>query len=283
MHPAFSAVVATLAPLVEGKILLGWMNPLHYLSQPSLLLEEPWALVAIGFWAWMLLHCIRHDPERNMWLWVLLFLNLPGALIYFVVRWLPGARVSQPSLFNRWARARQIPRLEAAVRHIGNPHQHIELGDALRDLGRHERAAQCYQQALQKEPTNLAALWGAALAALQMKKFEAAKSSLQTILGIDGAYKFGDASLAYGRALCALGERDPARDHLKQHLQRWPHPEAHVLMATLLVEQGETTIARDHLEGMLLDIHASPAYYARQNRAWVRKAKQLLKRLPPAS
>jgi len=268
-------------PLHDGGWDFGLFHPMVFLSNPALLLHNPLALVTGGFWAWMLVHCIRHDPERYIWLWVLFVLNVPGAVIYFVARWLPGARVSGgPSVFARLSRRRQIPRLEAAARQIGNPHQFIELGDALRDVGRYDRAAQSYQRALDKEPTNLAALWGAAQAAMSQKKFAEAKTFLATLIGIDIAYKFGDVSLAYGRTLFALGEKDAAREHFSQHLRRWPNPEARVLFATLLTSAGDTAAARDQLEGLLLDMHGVPSYYLRQNRTWVRKAKQLLKRLP---
>lgn len=268
-------------PLHDGGWDFSLFHPMHFLSNPVSLLHNPIALVTGGFWVWMLVHCIRHDPERYIWLWVLFVLNVPGALIYFVVRWLPGARVSGgPSVFNRWTRRRQIPRLEAAARHIGNPHQFIELGDAFRDIGKHDRAARCYQQALDKDPVNLAALWGAAQAVMSQKKFADAKAFLATLIGIDIAYKFGDVSLAYGRTLFALGEKDAAREHFAHHLRRWPNPEARVLFATLLTQSSETAAARDQLENLLLDMQASPEYYIRQNRTWIRKAKQLLKRLP---
>src|SRR5258708_4318002 len=97
----------------------GWdmpLNPLYYLHDPTLLLSHPFALLAGGFWVWMLIHCARHDPERNMWLWILFIGNVPAAFIYFLVRWLPGARLSGgPSLLGRWTKGRQIPRLEVAA------------------------------------------------------------------------------------------------------------------------------------------------------------------------
>src|SRR5882757_6703515 len=65
----------------------GWDMPLHpfvYLQHPLLLLYHPFALLAGALWVWMLIHCIRHDPERNLWLWILFIGNVPAALIYFL-------------------------------------------------------------------------------------------------------------------------------------------------------------------------------------------------------
>lgn len=257
----------------------GLFSPLYYLSHPGLLLHHPLAVIGAGFWAWMLVHCVRNDPERNVWLWVLVILNVPGAILYFIVRWLPDRRVSRPGL-SRWTRGRVIAQREAAARNIGNAHQWVELGDILREVGRPEKAARAYQQALQKEPANLLGLWGAALTDMQLKNFSAARDRLQKILEKDDGYKFGDVSLAYGRVLVALEEAEPARAHLDRHLKRWTHPEAHVLMATLLIDQGQPAAARQHLENTLSDISGGPPFFARQNRTWARKAKQLLRKLP---
>jgi hypothetical protein len=42
-----------------------------------------------GFWLFMIYDCIRNEPERQLWLWILIFINVPGAFIYFVTRWIP--------------------------------------------------------------------------------------------------------------------------------------------------------------------------------------------------
>lgn len=263
----------------------GWeavsFSPWHVLHQPSLLLHNPLVLLPAAFWIWMLVHCARHDPERGLWLWILFIGNVPAAVIYFLIRWLPGARISSGStLWGRWSRRRQIPRLEAAARSIGNAHQFVELADACREAGRKERAAECYAQALKKDPNSLPALWGAAQVALQRQDLATARGHLEQVLAKDGSYKFGDVSLAYCRTLCALGESSAAQERLTQHLRRWTHPEAYVLLARLHVEQGDHAAARNNLEATLADLSGGPAFYSRQNRGWARQARRLLARLP---
>lgn len=256
-------------------------NPWMYLHDPASILAEPVALLFGAFWVWMLVHCARNDPERNMWLWILFIGNVPAAFIYFLVRWLPGARVSTGnSLFSRWARSRQIPRLETAVRNIGNAHQFVELGDALRETGKTDRAAECYARALQKDASSLPARWGAAQVATQRKDLAEAREHLELILARDVTYKFGDVSLAYCRTLCQLNEKEAARTQLETHLKRWTHPEAYVLLSELLIETGEHATAREHLESTIMDMRGGPAFFARQNRGWARRAKRLLGRLP---
>jgi len=263
----------------------GWdlpiFNPMFYLYNPVMLLHQPLALVATGFWVWMLIHCARFDPERRIWLWILFIGNAPAALVYFFVRWLPGANVSAGSaLLSRWKKSRQIPRLEAAARHIGNCHQFVELGEAYRETRQPDRAAECFKRALAKDATHLPALWGAAQTAILRDDLVAARPHLEQILERDGSYKFGDVSLAYCRTLVRLGETGPARARLEQHLKRWTHPEAYVLIASILIDQGDYEPAREYLEATLSDLSGGPAFFARQNRGWARKARKLLARLP---
>jgi hypothetical protein len=259
------------------------LHPLVYLQHPLLLLYHPFALLAGALWVWMLIHCARNDPERNLWLWILFIGNVPAAFIYFLVRWLPGARLSGgSSLLGRWTKGRQIPRLEVAARNIGNAHQFVELGEAYRETGKTDRAAECFRKALQKDAGSMPALWGAAQVEMQRQNFPIAKTHLEQILAKDGTYKFGDVSLAYCRTLVTLNDADAACARLEQHLKRWTHPEAYVLIATILIERGQIAPAREHLEATLMDLRGGPAFFARQNRGWARKAKRLLSRLPSA-
>jgi len=264
----------------------GWdifLHPFVLLQHPVLLLSHPFALLGGVLWVWMLIHCARTDPERNWWLWILFIGNVPAAFIYFLVRWLPGARLSGgSSLFARWTKSRQIPRLEAAARNIGNAHQFVELGEAYRETGKTERAAECFAKALQKDPASMPALWGAAQVEMKRENFPAAKLHLEQILAKDVTYKFGDVSLAHCRTLVALNETDAGYERLEQHLRRWTHPEAYVLIATILIDRGQTEPARERLEATLSDLRGGPAFFARQNRGWARQARRLLARLPRA-
>lgn len=49
----------------------------------------PVSLALFGFWLWMLIHAIQNrglnDSERILWVIVIVFVNLIGALIYFFV------------------------------------------------------------------------------------------------------------------------------------------------------------------------------------------------------
>lgn len=246
----------------------------------------PWPLLnfaALAFVIWMGIYCYRNDPERYIWLWLIIIFRPLGAIVYFFVRWLPGAKVKAPGFMHKVTRKRSINRLQIAAQQIGNPHQFIELGDALRETGQWDRSLDAYLKALNKDPKNPQALWGAACGQYHKEQFEAAHENLTQLLEIDPAYKFGDVSLLQGKTLHALGRLDEARDHLEGHIKRWRHPEAIYLLANLYADNGQSAAAHEQLQSLIMDIEASPSAIARKQSAWKRKAKSMLRKLPNAS
>jgi hypothetical protein len=253
---------------------------------------ETWLYLLIGlgvgaiglaysaFWIWMLLHCLFREPDKFFWIWLLVVVPFPGAIVYAVVRVFPQREYAVPAWLRRFTRGRELTRLETAAEQIGNAHQFVQWGNALRDVGDWQRASDAYSRALAKDPQNLPALWGAAQTAERLKKTDDVKRFCGQILERDPQYKFGDVSLAYGRALVALGENGVAREHLAQHCKRWRHPEAVYMLACRCQEDGDTAAARQNLLELMRDINASPAAIARKFGRWKSLARKMLKQLP---
>ena len=241
-----------------------------------------WIIQLLGalFTLWMIIYCLRHDSERSTWLWILLVFPGMGAVIYFFARWLPSSSMEPPAFLRRWTEGPKIRRLEVAAQQIGNSHQFVEWGDALREVKRWPEARVAYLQALAKEPGNLPALWGAANTESQLEELPAARPHLEAILRIDPGYKFGDVSLLYGKTLHALPEREAELAHWRTHLKRWRQPEALSLLAELLIERGEFPEARQCLNTLIADIEITPRALARKVFFWKGRAKKLLRRIP---
>lgn len=237
-------------------------------------------LLYIPFLLWMAIWCVRRDPEWTVWLWIILLFQPLGAFIYFLARWLPGANLPQPDFAQRFLRKGELQRLEIAARQIGNAHQFIELGDALRETGQLPKAASAYDQALAKELANPQALWGAGWVAFQQEDYQQAHTHLSKLVEIDPAYKFGDVSLLYARTLIGLGRREEAIEHLEGHIRRWRHPEALYVLAQLYYAESCFDESRGHLEALIMDINGSPSAIARKQMTWKSRAQKLLKRLP---
>jgi hypothetical protein len=252
----------------------GWMYALFGMQLTSVIYGV--------FWVWMVWHCLKTEPDRWLWIWVLLVIPGIGPVLYFVLRFLPSTEFRPPSFLRRWTRGTELTRLETAANRIGNPHQFIQWGDALRDVGRYDDAASAYDSALKKDAQNLPALWGAAQVAAIQRRHDQALNWTSQILEKDAQYKFGDVSLAHGKALVELNDSTTATAHFEQHVKRWRQPEAVWLLAKLLAGQGQSQSAREHLQSLLMDINGSPAAIARKHGRWKSRAKQLLRSLPSA-
>lgn len=229
---------------------------------------------------WMVIYCVKHDPERFIWLWII-FLTQPfGPFIYFIVRWLPSSNTKLPAFTQKWTKAREIRQLETAALQIGNAHQHIQYGDALKNVGKIEVALKAYRSALSKEPDNLAALWGAASMEFRLDQFDSAKEKLEKVLSIESSYKFGDVSLLYGKTLGALQQKEDALAHFEKHIRKWRQPEAMYLLANLYLNFQRPDQARESLQGLIIDIDSSPKAIARKHLFWKSRAKKLLRKIP---
>ena len=71
----------------------------------------PWGLL---LQAAAIIHFIRRQPDR-WWLWVILVMGPPGALIYIFVEVIPDAGLLRGT-FQAFPRRQQIARLETAIR-----------------------------------------------------------------------------------------------------------------------------------------------------------------------
>lgn len=236
-------------------------------------------LIGLVFFGWMLYDCATREPERQNWLYLLIFLNIMGAVVYFFARWLPRANLPVPKFMSRGKLREALWNAEAATRNIGKAHQFVTLGNILYEMDNFERAGNAYQQALEKEPNNVGALWGAASVELRNKNHAIAKEHLNQLLKLEPDHKFGDASLTYAHTLNQLQDWDALKPHLVQHIRNWSSPQAYLMLAELYQRQGETQQAREALETMIAKVRSAPSHHFRKNQGFVAQAEKMLKTL----
>ena len=235
-------------------------------------------LLTTAFWVLMIIDCMSKEPERRTWIWILILLNYIGALVYFILRYLPRSNLALPRFLGRWTRRQELWNAEAEAKNIGKDHQFVRLGNILFEIGEGDRARTSYYQALEKNPQNLQALWGAASIEVEKKNLEAACKHLEALLALDPEYKFGEADLLYSRVLYMLQDLGRARDRLEQNARTWGNAEARLLLAEIYLQDGNNEGARQQLDKMLNGLRGSPRFHYQNNRHLVRKAERLLKK-----
>ena len=242
-----------------------------------------WTTASLGTAAltvWMAVHCYRHDPDRGPWLIVILLVPTLGPVLYFLARWIPSRAAS------RWPRwlggGKELKRLRWEAETIGNPHQYVALGEALRERGKWPEAREAFETAVARDPDSPPALWGAAVTAFHAEDFAAARGRVERVLAADDRYKFGDASLLRGKCLAAEGRLDDAIDHMTAHTARWRQPEGLLLLARLQNDAGSAEAAAATLRELLGELDHAPPAVARRHWRWRGRARKLLRQLESA-
>ena len=243
----------------------------------SLLGFGPLGLLVTAFWLWMIYDCVQHERDRT-WLWLLIFLNVMGAVLYFIARYWPRTQ-GGGGLFGVNRLRDQLWQAEAEAKNIGKAHQFIKLGDILSQMGDRERAGTAYAQALAKEPRNTKALWGAASVALEIQDGATAQQHLATLVAVDPDFLYGDASVTYAKVLADRHEGEKAIAHLNEHFKRWSHPEAYLVLAQVHQYQGDREAAKEAIETMIMKVKSSPPYHYRKNQRYVKQGEKLLRSL----
>lgn len=242
----------------------------------------PFSLVLAAFWIWMLYDCLKSGSRCGYtWVWILLFLNAIGAGLYFFIVWLPNHPhiISNLPWIQRGKLQNALWQAEAEAKNIGKAHQYQKLGDIHYQMRNWEAAERAYNTALEKEPTNVKALWGAAQLAVERRNLDGACQHLQTLVNVQPNFAYGDASLAYGQVLHQLGKLDAAHEHLQGHLKSWGHPQAYLMLAQIQKQQGKASEARNTLETMIIKIKSSTPFQYRNNRKFVRQGERMLTQL----
>jgi hypothetical protein len=243
------------------------------------MLVSTMAFASQGFWMLMIFDCVRSEPKGSSWLWLLIMLNFPGAVIYFAARKLPNMNIPMPSVLKRWTMRDALWNAEAGIKNIGKPHQYVILGNVLLEMGNLDRALEAYNGALMGEPANSNALWGCGTIEMQQRKFDLAREHITTLLKKEPDYKQGEASLLYGKVLYELEQWSAAKEHLDRDVKHWSHAESFILLAKIAIRDGDLETAKSYLETTIARIKASPKFNYRRNQHLIGQAEKILKTL----
>jgi hypothetical protein len=235
----------------------------------------PWGVVLQLF---AIVHFIRRRPD-TIWLWVILFLGPPGALVYIVVEMLPDLGLLG-QVFDAFGRRKRIAHLEALV--LENPAvgNYEELADLYLDEGKYSRARECYDRAITTRHDNPDPVYRRGIAELHLGDFAAAAADLERVTDRDARYDSHRAVALLAHAYANTGRTEEADVLFRQATALSTLSETYYNYAAFLAAQQRRDEAREWAQRILAKKATMPRYLQRRERPWFRKASALLKRLP---
>jgi hypothetical protein len=235
----------------------------------------PWGVLLQGL---AIVHFIRRRPD-TLWLYVIIFLGPPGAVVYILVEVLPDAGLLRQS-FDAFGRRKRIKQLEAIV--LENPAvgNFEELADLYLDEGKYKRALECYNKAISPRDDHPDPIYRRGIAKIHLGEFASAVADLENVTARDPKYDLHRAIALLAHAYANTGQPQKAEALFQQVTQTSTLSETYFNYATFLAAQNRPAEARLWAERILAKKPTMPRYLQRRERPWFRKAKALLKRLP---
>jgi hypothetical protein len=235
----------------------------------------PWGYVLQGL---AILHFIRRRPD-TYWIYIILFLGPPGALIYLLAEALPDIGGLSQTSFQGFPRRKRIRQLEVAIHDNPSAGNYEELGDLLMDDGQFAAARAAFDKAIAARSDTLDAFYRRGVCAMRVGDPAAALPDLQRVATQDPAYDFYGATGLLAHAYAQTGQKEIAEQLFRQATLTSTSSETYLNFADLLASEGRNSEAREWAQKVLDKKPAMPGYLRRRERPWFRGANKLLKRL----
>jgi hypothetical protein len=225
-----------------------------------------------------ILHFVRRRPN-TYWLWIILMFGWLGAVAYILIEVIPDVGLLRGA-FQVFPRRKRIKQLEGLI--LDNPSigNYEELGDLLLDDQQFARARECFDRVIAKEDS-IDPLYRRALCAIALKDLPAAAADLDKVRARDAKYDYQRAAGLHAHVLAKMGERDKADPLFAEVLRTSTLSETQYNYACFLAESGRPAEAREWADRILRKKATMPDYIRRRERPWFRRARALLKKLPP--
>lgn len=235
-------------------------------------------LVQIG----LIVHCVR-TGRNTIWIFVLLFGSLLGAIVYLLVEVLPeltGSRATRRAV--RGMRSaldpgHELRRLQDQARISGGIDAQQRYAEELLRQGKSAEAIEVYRKTLSglyEYDPNL--MLGLARAQFANQQVSEARATLDLLIQRNPDFRSPDGHLLYARALEAEGNSDKALDEYATLSQYFAGAEARVRYGQLLVKCGRKDQARQVLKELLETARVSPKHYRRAQAEWLALAEKEL-------
>ncbi|HEX3836814.1 MAG TPA: tetratricopeptide repeat protein [Steroidobacteraceae bacterium] len=220
--------------------------------------------------------------RNTLWIFLIIFLPLAGAIAYTLVELLPELSRSRTLRTTRRNVARalnpeaQLRRLEDEAQVTQNVASRQRYAEELLRHDRFADAAAVYRRILtglyEHDPD---LMLGLARAQFGGGDPAAARATLDEAIGMNPNFRSPEGHLLYARALEAEGNTEKALAQYQVLSTSYPGAEAAVRYAQLLKTQGRIEEARTVAKELLEQARIAPAHYRRAQRDWLDSAQRL--------
>lgn len=241
-------------------------------------LFRPLILIACaGAWVWCIADALRnHRP----WNWVLAVLVLPPVAIpAYLLNFKFFGGNDEGRVDGQVRLMRRLRELQEELRLRDVPALRIEMAEVLMRLERWQEALAALQPAIDHDPEDIRAQYLAGQCWLRLARAREAAVHLEYVVDQEPRHARGEARLALGNALEALGEAARAHEQFEAVARDFNLPEAVVRHARAMSGKGRHDEARRLLTVMLQHVGELDPETARRSRKWIRAGAEDLKKL----
>ena len=235
----------------------------------------PWGIILQGL---AIVHFIRRRPD-TYWMYIILFLGPPGALIYLLAEAVPDLGLARQG-FKMFPRRKRIGQLEMAIRDNPSVGNFEELGDLYMEDGKLVQARAAFDRAIAGRAGTLDPFYRRGVCALLLGDAAAAVPDLEGVTAKEFGYDFYRAAGLLADAYAKTGQKERAEELFRQVTARSVASETYLNFAQLLASEGRTAEAREWAQKVLDKKPSMPGYLKRRERPRFRQAKRILKTLP---
>ena len=239
-------------------------------------------ILSVVISAILIIHVIK-TGRSQIWIMVLAFLPLAGAIAYIAVELLPDLFRSRTA--RRTARGfkkaidpgADLRRFENEARIGANVASRQRYAEELTRHGKYDEAIAQYRSALTglyEHDPNL--MLGVARAQFGKGDPAAARATLDDLIRLNPDFKSPEGHLLYARSLEDEGNTDKALDEYKVLAPAYPGAEAAVRYAQLLQVKGRKEEAQKVARELLEQARIAPGHYRRAQKIWLDAATRLL-------
>ena len=242
-------------------------------------IRSPFSILAFVFCVWMFVDALR----RQEWLWAacIFFFNIISALLYFFFVYRQSASLSTRGFELPGASHRKrIKELQAQIHHLDKAHHHSQLGDVYFQRGKMVEAERSYRAALERDAQDLDTRSHLGQCLLRQNRAQEARPLLEGVVAEDPKHDYGYSLMALAETLGALGQNNEAAAIWQRVVDNHAYARARVQFAELELTRNNPAAARELLNEVLVEDPHAPAFQRKRDKIWIRRARQLSKRLP---